>query len=212
MNERIQEPDGRFHALSRRLSPPSVGVVQNDSVPTDGKLCLGVPAFHDDRLFRFLDAWLGFRGDRAMPRRRDIDPAAFPDLLAKSYLYERYDRDATGYRYRCVLAGEDIHQAWNGTIMGRDVAEMFDAKDLPKVDARWSFILDRPAALHGYQHEPEVTTSAERLLLPVTDDDDNPCFVFGATIYQREQGDLVSNVSPPPQVLFYDLSGLSDGR
>lgn len=212
MNERVPDLSDRIDVPSRRLSPPSSGVVQSATVPEDGELCVGAPSFRDARLGRFLDGWLRFRGDRPMPRRRDIDPSAFPELLPKIYLYEAYDRDDTGRQFRCVLAGEDIHQAWNGAIMGRDIVEMFDAQDLPRITLRWSFILDHPAALHGFQREPGSTTSAERILLPVADDAGISRFVFGITIYQRDMMNDASGISPLPEVLYYDLSRLSDER
>lgn len=204
MNERIPGLGLRFRPGERRISPPRPGVMPRPS--DDGRLHQGSPTVRDPCLTRFLQGWLRFRGERTMPRRQDIDPFAFPDLLARIYLYER---QAGGDSFRCVLAGEEIHRAWNGPIMGRDVADLFSAADLPRVLARWSFVLDRPAALYGYHRDPATSASAERLLLPVSDDAGAGRFVFGATAYQRDLTDAGSGITPPPEVLFYALSGLS---
>lgn len=166
----------------------------------------GRPPVRDPRVLEFLDGWLRFRGARAMPRRSDIMPMSFPRLLPNLYLYERYDGAGN---FRCVLAGEEIHTVWRRPIMGLDVREMFAPADLRRILTRWNRVLDGPAALHGHYRSTDEARTAERLLLPVSDEDGAPRFVFGITLY-RLGGDTVGNdTAPNTDLQFYRLSGLS---
>lgn len=74
----------------------------------------------DQRLMPVLDIWQRTSGAGRPLRRRDLDPLAFPHLLATSYLIDvvRQEEDADGHpaiRYRYRLIGSTIVER-----LGRD--------------------------------------------------------------------------------------------
>jgi len=93
--------------------------------PDDGfslTLLAGAPVEPEPRLKEFLRCWRGARGDRAMPRRKDIDPTAFPPrLLPFLMLVDVVDG---GARFRFRLVGTGAVAAIGEDLTGRHVDEV----------------------------------------------------------------------------------------
>jgi len=72
-----------------------------------------IDAPRDPKVKALYDYWNGLRGDRAMPARGDIDPAAIPKLLPNIFMY---DVQGDG-RYRIRLVGQEVVEfvGCNGT-------------------------------------------------------------------------------------------------
>lgn len=68
------------------------------------------------RLVELLDYWIKLKGDRKLPLRSDLDPAAIPKLLANIVLNE-VERDPVRFRIR--LEGEQISVARGFNATGR---------------------------------------------------------------------------------------------
>lgn len=76
---------------------------------------MDLSAIADRRLLRGIEYWRGKAADRAMPDRRDLNPAEIPDLLAWTILW---DVVPGGYSVR--LAGTGICDAMGRELRGLD--------------------------------------------------------------------------------------------
>lgn len=123
--------------------------------------------------------WNKIRGNRAMPERREVDPAEIRRALCRVWIYER-EEDG---EFRCRLAGEEINTAYGKPLQGRLAREMIGPKFDEIVEPRWNYVLDRGAFFHGYSVESAAGHPIERLCLPLADKDGRPKFVFGASHY-----------------------------
>jgi hypothetical protein len=82
----------------------------------------GAPVALDARLEDFLGYWRRVRGDRAMPRRADVDPAEIPRrLLPNLFLTDVVDG---GARFRYRLVGTEAVRAIGAEPTGRYVDEI----------------------------------------------------------------------------------------
>jgi hypothetical protein len=122
--------------------------------------------------------WTGKRGSRAMPRRADIDPSEIPSLLPHVFLADV--RDPLRFRFR--LVGTAICARW-----GEDATWKFlDELDL---DGEREKVLGQFAAAvrsHRPRFDVEEFVSERgrylhyrRVLLPLSEDGENPNMLFG---------------------------------
>lgn len=119
-----------------------------------------------------------------MPYRRDFDPAAVATLLSSVWLY-RYDSELEDFV--CRLAGEDVNHAWGGNIRGLTLRQIVGQEDHPVVLARWRNIIVKPAVHYGAAMERltnQELRRAERLILPLCDDDGDVSFIIGISLYR----------------------------
>ncbi len=68
-----------------------------------------------------IDYWRGRRGERALPRRAQIDPADFVQLLPAVFIAVR----AEGGDYRFRLVGEAVSEAHGRALVGQDLATLW---------------------------------------------------------------------------------------
>ncbi len=122
--------------------------------------------------------WLSKRANDRIPLKRDINPVEFkPSWLPNLFMYR-----LEGARFRCILVGTRIVQAF-----GRDETGMFlDEMLLPKHAASRQRLFERAVRdrLPVYYVGPAPTPNPEyprvsRLLLPVSSDGVSADHVFG---------------------------------
>ena len=153
-----------------------------------------------------LDHWVQLRGDRRMPSREEIDPTRIPACLPHIWICRRGDDG----EFVCVLAGEEVQQAWGYSIMNRPLAEVFGDEYWSDVRGRLAKVLETPAIQHANFQIDERFKSVERLSLPVADRDGQPVQILGGSVYQydrlaRPDPDL-SHVTRAP--IYYDTQSL----
>ena len=145
---------------------------------------LGIDFNHRD-FIPLLDHWLARRGDRVVPLRRDIDPLAFKKLLPDCWIYRLRDNG----EFHCTLAGDEIRQSWNQTLMGRPAHHVIGAEDYRYIARRWLMVIERPALLYSTQRKMNIPKRSERLVLPVADDDGTVRQILGASRYDANRDD-----------------------
>lgn len=154
------------------------------AVPSDRQP--GMDAFahvHDPRLRRFLAHYLGLRQGRQVPRRSQISPLDFPDLLSMAFLYE-FDPASQDFHIR--LAGDHVAHMLQTARAGARLSDVFPARALPIVLERYRRICLTPCVMHNIGqvfHNLGGAGFGERIAMPLHDDDGSPAFFLGATSY-----------------------------
>ena len=133
-------------------------------------------------LRRFYDYWLGKRGDRRMPARRDIDPLDFPYVLGNLMLIDVLREPL---RFRVRLHGSNVVARMHYDMTGKFLDEV------PRPEWR-AYILDRCRGL-ATRGEPLLLTNDllldawtsryEALWLPFADDGERVDLLVCAMIY-----------------------------
>lgn len=156
----------------------------------------------DPGIVEFLEGWKQARQDGVLvPRKSDFDPLSIPRLLASTWLYV-FDPDAGDFR--CLLEGEEVNAAWGGLIKGLSLKQVVGAADHPIVLGRWRQILETPLAHFGKAGERLTEQSirrAERLILPLADDDGVPAYTLGCSLYRLGPVDLGKAALGPEDIV-----------
>ena len=123
---------------------------------------------HPD-ILKILAYWEGKRGDRAMPRRGDIDPAELIELLPNIMLVDVVD-DERQFVYRLVGTGEVQVRGKDPT--GKSVKEGYFAASPEAAVANYQKVCDTKAP---YYEEDEFQVvdryiGEANLFLPLSDD------------------------------------------
>lgn len=141
--------------------------------------------------------WLAAREGQLVPRRDRISPAAMAPCLPCVWIYRWLPERKT---FQNVLAGEEINLAWSFSIRGKSMEELFGS-DCDKLRQRWIELLDRPAISYG-RLTSELSQGrykrAERLNLPLRDNDGKPYGILGITIYDFDRLHPEQTQIPPP--------------
>ncbi len=132
----------------------------------------------------FLRNWFALRGDRLVPDRRDIDPAAIAPLLPKVWLWEALP---DGSDFVCRLAGEEIR-----TVFGRNARGTVLRNWVPRgvaeiARARYRRVIDEPALClaAGVSYVAGNKRAwCERVIAPMTNGPGPPTVVFGISTWQ----------------------------
>lgn len=141
---------------------------------------------HPD-LLRLFQYWLGLSEDGRVPRRRDIDPLAFPDLMPNLQLL---DVGATPDDLRYRLVGSEIAAAFGFEPRGKTRREIREARVAPQNRAdfdqtsRETHDIARRGVV-AYTHDHMTSYDQDflayaRLLLPVSEDGRVITGIFGA--------------------------------
>lgn len=138
----------------------------------------------EDASRTFLRYWFQLRGDRLMPERRDIDPAAVAPLLPKMWLWdvvpERKD-------FRCRLAGEEICALFGRNPRGTLLGEWVPMGIVDIARPRYQRVVDEPAicVAQGMSYVADDKQAwCERVITPMTDGGSTPVIVFGITVWR----------------------------
>jgi hypothetical protein len=142
--------------------------------------------YRDDPILGpILAYWIGRRGSRTMPCKRDIDPIEIPPkVLPHLQIIEVLD-DGARFRYR--LIGTALADAYGTDFSGKRPDELF-------ADDRLNFIQNiyrtvyrskAPLFLHNKYHTPKnVDLFAIRIYMPLSDDDVNVNYILGVLRFE----------------------------
>lgn len=123
----------------------------------------------DRRLRDFGTYWLGLRGTRRMPRRSDLDPVEFADLLPVVLLSRLVD-GLPVYE----LAGEDVNAFYGRpSIVGLTPSDLVSETTVREIRESLTIVQQHGAARHSrtfYLRDDGAAIWAERLLFPLSED------------------------------------------
>jgi hypothetical protein len=125
--------------------------------------------------------WHKMRGARAMPARRDFDPAEVPALLPHVQLI---DRVAGRYRYR--LVGTELVQVFGRDYTGQFPDEMFSDNRGPFICQVFDRVREarQPMFLRSrYITAKNVEFAANRLYLPLSGDGHEVNMILGVLTF-----------------------------
>ncbi|WP_161973719.1 PAS domain-containing protein [Hwanghaeella grinnelliae] len=141
-------------------------------------------------MLTFFDSWRSCRKGALLPMKRDFDPSQISSLLRYAWLY-RYEPQIGDFL--CLLAGEDVNQAWGRSIRGKTLAEIVGEDEHPAILQRWREVLDVPLVQYGQRDEQLSNLSlwkAERLLMPLSTDGEQADHIIGVSLYSLATGNV----------------------
>ncbi|HXY98459.1 MAG TPA: PAS domain-containing protein [Stellaceae bacterium] len=136
----------------------------------------------DPILGRALEYWAGKRGGRSMPQRRDIEPTEIPRLLPNLQLI-----DVLGDQFRYRLIGTALVEAFGRDYTGAFVHELFTGPRAGFVCALYRSVCEarRPVFNRNRYHTTrDVDLIANRLYLPLSEDDRSVGMILGAFSFE----------------------------
>jgi hypothetical protein len=136
----------------------------------------------DPILGQTLAYWVRKRGARSMPRRRDIDPAEIPRLLPNLQLI-----DVLGDRFRYRLIGTALVEAFGRDYTGAYPDELFTDPRRDFICGLYRSVRDagRPMFLRNRYHtNKDIDLIANRLYLPLSEDDRRVSMILGAATFE----------------------------
>lgn len=149
------------------------------------------PEPDDPRFKQLLRVWAGWREGLNPPKRSHIDPAALKDCLPHLWIFRL---DEAGEDLTCTLAGEAIREAWGFSIQGMSPTRLWGEVDGNIARQRLLRAAIVPGIIHGrtgITPGGELKRIAERLMLPLVDDNGRPYGTMGMTFFaypRREEG------------------------
>lgn len=141
----------------------------------------------DPRIFQLFDAWLAARDGQAVTRRSAFDPLPIGPLLSFMWIYRKCPEQDD---YVCELAGEDVNDAWRGSIKGHTLRQIVGDEHQPILAARWATVLGEPAILYSSMERfpaPHLIYRVERLVLPMISDTGEIDSVLGISLYDQRR-------------------------
>ncbi len=136
----------------------------------------------DPVLAQVLEYWLRRRGERALPRRRDIDPLDLPKLLPHLQLVE-----TAGGRFRYRLVGTRIVRAFGRDHTGAYLDELYpDDRGRLAADV-FRLVCDKRQPIFArsrYFTTRDVDIIANRLYLPLSEDEASVSLILGALTFK----------------------------
>ena len=126
--------------------------------------------------------WRHKRVGRAMPSRRDIDPTEMPKLLPYLQLI-----DAIGGRFRYRLVGTALADAYGKDFTGQYLEDFADKQRSNFITKVFASIWEtgRPAFVRSqYVTTKSVNLIANRLYMPLSDDDREVNMILGALTFE----------------------------
>jgi len=137
-----------------------------------------IETIDDSDLAALYAYWAGKCGDRAMPRRFDIDPAEIRSLLPHIFIAEVHHP----LRFRFRLVGSSICERWGENYTGKWLDEM-------NLDGERTTVLDQFSSVartgkprldvEEFVNEQRRYLHYRRLLLPLSEDGLTPNLLFG---------------------------------
>jgi hypothetical protein len=126
----------------------------------------------DPDLVRFYDFWLGLRGDRPMPSRKDFDPLQVGSEFLPNLMLIDVLREPRRYRYR--LVGTHVVAASGEDRTGRMFENVGFFKVHPSVLEQYNRVVDTGQPLHSFEPFTNFKSGSsyevDRLLLPMSGD------------------------------------------
>lgn len=172
------------------------------------------PVLADPRFKAFLRHWaqnrplINGKPGLVMPRGA-IDPVAIRGCLANVWLYQYLPEEED---FLCTLAGEQVNLAWGQSLMGRRISQYMSPAMLERVPHLYRRMMTLPAiqvSRRRISPASGVEQSAERLIVPLSDNAGRPWGVFGLTLYQLGgQGRMTDTAAMPGRVTLYPCTDL----
>jgi hypothetical protein len=138
-----------------------------------------------------LDYWQRKRGERALPRRRDIDAAELPFWLLPHV--ELADVAEDGRRFRHRLVGTAIVGAFGAELTGKYLDEVLSGAALDFAHTVYRTVRDtrKPVFVRSaYSTVKSSPLTAHRVFMPLAEDGQTVSMIFGAATFE---------LAPPPQ-------------
>lgn len=154
-------------------------------------------------LRQFLSYYLDLRQGRAVPRRDQISPLDFPQLLGNVFLYE-FDRATQDFHIR--LAGSLVAEKVGTIKAGTRISEVFPAAAVPVVLERYRRICVERLVMHNIGQVFHLLGGAgtgERIAMPLLGNDGERDFLIGATVYPLPEPEAKPTVDAPPVIVTY---------
>ncbi|MFN4090324.1 MAG: PAS domain-containing protein, partial [Alphaproteobacteria bacterium] len=127
----------------------------------------------DPHIRNILGVWLAVRGDRPMPPRRAIDPAAVARELEIIWVC---DVVWPGPRFRYRLAGERVNAVYGRSLAGLHMDEIVPVATREPVLARYQRVVVERGISHTtgrlYLSSDRIF-SGERIVVPLSEDGEN---------------------------------------
>ena len=123
--------------------------------------------------------WNAVRGERATPRRFEIEPAKIAAILPWTFILERVDADA--FRFR--LAGTHVCDIFGVELRGTNFLDGWSSQDRQAVVRHLAALTKHGAVLSIYLEAAPVARASsqfEALLLPLRHTDDKIDRILGA--------------------------------
>ena len=127
-------------------------------------------SLNNPNLIQLFDHWLGWRGNRIMPRWHDIVPEQIPRLLPNVWAWRIDERGDARLR----LAGEQIAAMVRVTTRGKTLADLYPRAYAREIRDEFAAVLGGPACCHAIGALDYAGTHAgpgQRLCLPYGDED-----------------------------------------
>ena len=142
-----------------------------------------------DPRFQFaLDYWQSKRQGRSMPSRADLDPVEFPTLLGDVILL---DVEQPGPRLRVRLVGTHVVAMFGSDYTGQFLDEIDFGEQREKILADYGHVLEarRPYLTdHMFRNVRGTLFNIERLILPLSYDDDSVATLFAVLSFEQKSG------------------------
>ena len=158
----------------------------------------------DPILHEALAYWREKRATRAMPMRRDIDPAELPKhLLPHLLLIDVVDG---GERFHFRLAGTAIVDAFGAEFTGKHADEVIKAERIAHLHRYYRMVIEarRPVLIRSrYLTTKAVDMTANRLLLPLSQDGVQVNMILGALTFEFMGAGATERGEPPGETTTY---------
>jgi hypothetical protein len=144
----------------------------------------------DPILARVLAYWTDKRHGRTMPRRRDIDPIDLRELLPHIQLIDVVNSGARA-RYRYRLVGTSLVTAFGKEYTGKYLDELFTGERLRMAETVFGKVREerQPVFLRNrYSTTKDVEMVANRLYLPLSEDDRDVNVIMGTLTFEYGRG------------------------
>lgn len=166
------------------------------------------PELVDARFRTLLRHWAERRVGPTTPRSA-IDPAVIRDCLPHVWLYKYLPEDND---FICTLAGEAVNEAWGRSLIGKRASVFMPPAMQARVPKLYRRMLDLPAIQVSRRRitpADGMAQSAERLIVPLAQDDGSPYGVFGLTLYYLgTQTSFEDPLNMQGAVTLYDCAAL----
>lgn len=119
-----------------------------------------------------LSYWMSKRGERSMPRKRDIDPIEIPPKILPNLQIIEVINGGARFRYR--LIGTALVDAYGKDFSGRIVDELFPDDRLDFVQGLYRSVCTSKAPIFSrnkYHTPRDVDLFSMRIYMPLSEDD-----------------------------------------
>lgn len=164
-----------------------------------------IPTPEDASLRKLFNIWQRFQTlERPVPRKSDVVPFPIAQCLSKVWLYRHLPRQED---FECRVVGEEVLRAWKIRIgQGDRLRDIEGGIHYDAVYPRWCRVVTEPCIMLAFNRHGGGAVPAERLALPLADDNDQVCYVLGITQFANVDEDLAAANPDTDEVQFYRIN------